>query len=177
MINQRNYGDWITVSLSGHTTLDFDRRKMRPVMSRLGREVRREARRIVSRRDASGADEFPGRRTGNLRRSINYKVTRPGLLVRIAPYRIDAMQEFYPAFLHYGVKQGSAMQRLAPGAGLGRSNRRARGQRAAERDARAAQGWRVAPRANYMVEALERRREASARAIAAVLPLAVTPRR
>jgi hypothetical protein len=44
---------------------------------------------------------------------------------------------------------------LAPGAGRGKSNRRARGARADLVSARKAGGWRIAPRKNYMTDALE----------------------
>lgn len=61
-------------------------------------------------------------------------------------------EEFYPAFLHYGVRYGKALKPLAPGKGRGKSNRRARGERVA---ARKANGWRIEPRANYMSDALQ----------------------
>jgi hypothetical protein len=65
------------------------------------------------------------------------------------------MKEFYPAYLHYGVKQGSRLGKLALGKGRGKSNRRSKGERAIALAARRALGWRINPRGNYMVDALE----------------------
>ncbi|MNJ59277.1 hypothetical protein D3C77_549540 [compost metagenome] len=65
------------------------------------------------------------------------------------------MKEYYPAYLHYGVKVGGKPKALAPGKGRGKSNRRAKGQLAAEKAKRAAGAWRIEPRANYMEDALQ----------------------
>ncbi|MNU04937.1 hypothetical protein D3C72_2495670 [compost metagenome] len=53
------------------------------------------------------------------------------------------------------MKQGSKVKALAPGQGRGKSNRRARGARADLIAARNAGGWRIAPRDNYMTDALQ----------------------
>jgi hypothetical protein len=65
------------------------------------------------------------------------------------------MEEFYPAYLHYGVRKGRRLGKLAPGQGKGRSNRRAKGIRAAALADRAAGEWRIKPRDNYMADALQ----------------------
>ncbi|WP_205413520.1 hypothetical protein [Pseudomonas protegens] len=86
--------------------------------------------------------------------SIAFKVFRSGFLVKIAPRKTAAMAEFYPAYLHYGVKRGRRLGKLAPGTGKGKSNRRAAGARAAIAE-RAAGEWRIKPRDNYMADALQ----------------------
>lgn len=91
------------VTIQGHSRIDFDKRQIRKAMRRLGSDVRKEARRLVSRRAISGAGDYPGRDTGALMRSIKARVSRPGFLVRISPTRTSEMKDFYPAFLGYGV--------------------------------------------------------------------------
>lgn len=93
------------VTIAGHSRIDFDKRKIRKAMRRLGADVRKEARRLVARRAISSAGEYPGRQTGSLMRSIRAKVSKPGFLVRIQPDKTPEMgADFYPAFLNYGVK-------------------------------------------------------------------------
>lgn len=92
------------VTIQGHSRIDFDKRQIRKAMRRLGSDVRKEARRLVSRRAISSAGDYPGLATGALMRSIKAKVSRPGFLVRIQPDKTAEMgKDFYPAFLHYGV--------------------------------------------------------------------------
>lgn len=150
----------VNETIVGHSRIDFDKVKIRRAMRKIGADVRKAARRLVARRAISGAGDYPGRGTGALMRSIKAKVSKPGFLVRVAPYRTAEMgEDFYPAFLDYGVLRGSAPQRLAAGEGVGKSNRRRRGQGATERAARVAMGYRIAPRKNYMTDALDSRRE------------------
>jgi len=131
--------------------LVFNRAKMRRAFIQIGQVHMRDARRLVMRRGRSAPGEYPGFRTGRLARSIGYYVpraskSRPGLMVRIAPNQkrgegnrlIDG--DFYPAFLFYGVKRGSKRKKSHH---KGKSG---------------GNGWRVAPRKNYMTEVLEARK-------------------
>jgi len=143
----------LNVRLAGHTRIDFDRKQIRKALRNEGRGVQKEARRLVARRAISAPGDFPGRVTGTLWRSIKSKVSRPGFLVRIAPQKTAEMgRDFYPAFLGYGV-------RPSPNGKGGSSN-----------------GWRIEPRDNYMVEALNRRRPVSEVALRAALQNALIPR-
>ena len=135
--------------------LDFDKKAIRKGMRLVGALVRREARALVNKHEPSAGGEYPARAAGLLYRSIRAKVSRPGFLVKIAPQKIAGMKDFYPAYLHYGVKQGRRPKPLEAGRGRGRSNRRASGELAAARAARAAGAWQLEPRKNFMADALE----------------------
>lgn len=102
----------------------FDRRKVRAAIRKAGRLVEHRARMNLAL--AGGAGNYPHKRTGVLRDSIQTKVSRPGFLVRIMPQRIAGMKDYYPAYLHYGTK----------GSGRGRKAT-------------------IAPRGNYIADALE----------------------
>lgn len=131
----------------------FDKKKIRAAMRKVGKLVRQKAQMNVGLGRGQGA--YPVNRTGRLIDSINFKVSRSGFLVKIAPYKTGAMEEYYPAYLHYGVRQGNRIKKLAPGLGRGKSNRRARGVRADLLAQRKSNGWRIEPRANYMSDALQ----------------------
>ncbi|MFK0090648.1 hypothetical protein ACIQUS_25580 [Pseudomonas sp. NPDC090755] len=131
----------------------FDRREIKKGMRRAGKLVAQRAQLNIAL--ARGQGDYPVNRTGTTLQSIKFKVSRAGFLVKVAPYKTSAMKEYYPAYLHYGVKQGRRLQPLAPGKGRGKSNRRAKGQRAAALAERAAGAWRITPRANYMEDALQ----------------------
>lgn len=131
----------------------FDKRKIRAGMRKVGLLiVQRAQMNLVLGKGQVG---YPVNRTGATVESVTYKVSRSGFLVRISPTKTSAMEEFYPAYLHYGVKKGRKLGKLAPGQGKGKSNRRARGERAAAMAERAAGEWRIKPRANYMADALQ----------------------
>lgn len=132
----------VNVKLDGFSRIDFDKRKIRKTMQVLGRDVQKEARWLVSRRLISGAGEFPGRDTGALWRAIKYKVSKPGFLVRIQPDKTAEMgPDFYPAFLQYGVRKN----RIA---------------KLAKQHKRQPDGpYRLEPRGNYMIRALDSRRD------------------
>lgn len=103
-------GSWLetNVTLDGFTRLDFDRKQVRKTMSNLGRDVQKAARKLISRKAISSAGEYPGKESGALQRSIKYRVSKPGFLVRIMPYKTPAMgKDFYPAFLHYGSRKNN----------------------------------------------------------------------
>ncbi|CAG0966855.1 hypothetical protein MTYP_01040 [Methylophilaceae bacterium] len=107
-------GSWaeVNVKLDGFSRIDFDKKKIRAAMVVIGRSVTQEAKSLVSPRGRSRPGEMPGRQTGALRRSIKYVISRPGFLVRVAPYKTDKMgKDFYPAFLHYGSTKNNLQPR------------------------------------------------------------------
>lgn len=154
MSEQGKLGGYLHIE--GWETFDrelFNRRKVRAGFRKAGQIVAAEAKMQLIL--ARGANDYPVNRTGRLVESIRAKVSRPGFMVKVAPIKTAAMPEYYPAYLFYGVRQGARVRGLAKGKGRGKSNRRARGERQAAIAARRATGWRISPRANYMVSALE----------------------
>lgn len=133
--------------------VDFDKKPIRRAMHAIGKRVQGRAQLNVSL--AGGAHDYPRVRTGALRDAIRYRVSRSGFLTKVMPNMPAGSPDYYPAYLYYGVKRQGKLGRLAPGQGLGQSNRRARGQRQRELDQRRSGPWRIAPRANYIVDALE----------------------
>jgi hypothetical protein len=131
----------------------FDKRKIRAGMRKVGLLITQRAQMNLVL--GKGQDGYPVNRTGATVESVSFKVSRSGFLVRISPTKTSAMEEFYPAYLHYGVKKGRKLGKLAPGKGKGKSNRRAVGARAAALAERAAGEWRIKPRDNYMADALQ----------------------
>ncbi|MCP1487987.1 hypothetical protein J3D48_004300 [Pseudomonas fluorescens] len=131
----------------------FDKRKIRAGMRKAGLLVTQHAQMNLIL--GKGRQGYPANLTGETVRSIKFKVSRSGFLVRISPTLTPAMREFYPAYLFYGVKQGRRPQKLAPGKGIGRKNRRQAGVRARLVAERAAGEWRIKPHDNYMADALE----------------------
>ncbi|MEE1920184.1 hypothetical protein V0R52_27750 [Pseudomonas asiatica] len=125
----------------------FDKKQIRKGMRKAGQVVSRRAQLNLAL--ARGQDNYPVSRTGRTVESIKFKVSRAGFLVKIAPRKTPDMKDYYPAYLHYGVKQDGRVRGLASG------KRRAKGERAAALAQRAASGWRIAPRANYMEDALQ----------------------
>jgi len=116
---------------------DFNKREVRNAMQRAGRIVRDEARALLSRGGPSRPGEYPGRRTGKLSRAIRAKTSRSGFLVRVQPKTGAALPMPYFAYLHYGVRRGAKRRR--------------------DRQAQPSGPYRIAPRANYMQDALQRR--------------------
>ncbi|WP_449102169.1 hypothetical protein [Pseudomonas extremaustralis] len=131
----------------------FDKRKIRAGMRKVGLLITQKAQMNLAL--GGGQDGYPTTRTGATVESISFKVSRSGFLVRISPTKTTAMEDFYPAYLHYGVKKGKRLGKLAPGMGKGKSNRRAKGARAAALAERASGEWRIKPRDNYMADALQ----------------------
>lgn len=125
----------------------FDKKQIRKGMRKAGRLVSRRAQLNLAL--ARGQDNYPVSRTGRTVESITFKVSRAGFLVKIAPRKTSSMKDYYPTYLHYGVKQGARIRGLAYG------KHRGKGERAAALAERAASGWRIAPRANYMEDALQ----------------------
>ncbi|CQH51068.1 hypothetical protein ACX1H4_11990 [Yersinia enterocolitica] len=148
-------GLYLHVDFDKPKELEFNQKRVRNAFAKVGRGVQDDARRLVARRAISKAGEAPGTRTGGLSRSIGYKVPtpsdgRPGFMVRIAPNQKGGRRatrlpsgdddDFYPAFLFYGVKRKAKR---------GRSHRKG---------ASGGSGWKIAPRKNFMTEALSNRR-------------------
>ncbi|AHM75144.1 hypothetical protein [Yersinia hibernica] len=148
-------GLYLHVDFDKPKELEFNQKRVRNAFAKVGRGVQDEARRLVARHAISKAGEAPGTRTGGLSKSIGYKVPspsdgRPGFMVRIAPNQKGGRRatrlpsgdddDFYPAFLFYGVKRKAKR---------GRSHRKG---------ASGGSGWKIAPRKNFMTEALANRR-------------------
>lgn len=169
----------IKVGLDFHKTIDYDTKAMRRALVRGAAEVRKEARRLIARRAISAGGEFPGQSSGTLRRSIGVvsKGSKGGW-IKIGVRKTAGMDQFYPAFLFYGVKKrGSRIERLAPGEGLGKSNRRKRGARASlVEERKASTDYVIAPRANYIVAALDAKRDHIKNIIQEALRSALVPR-
>jgi hypothetical protein len=113
------------VGLQFHKIIDYDRKKMRRALNEGANEVRKEARRLLSRKAlASRPGEMPAMQSGRLMRSIGtVKRGSKGGWVKIGPRTIKG-SVFYPAFLFYGApkiglaKRGNYMeQALAAKAG------------------------------------------------------------
>ncbi len=92
----------VEVGLRFHSIVDFDRRLLRKSFRQAGGVVRKEARRIISRRAISKAGEAPGMDTGLMRRAVGI-VSRgsKGGWIKIGIKSIPG-HDFYPAFLYYG---------------------------------------------------------------------------
>lgn len=124
----------------------FDKRKVRAAFRKAGQLVRQRAQLNLAL--SGGGGNYPRTQTGALRDSINARVSRSGFMVKVMPDKTADMAEYYPAYLHYGVKQGSRVK------GTG-GKRRRRGERQELLSARKTGAWRIAPRANYIADALE----------------------
>ncbi|MNR31753.1 hypothetical protein D3C85_1492860 [compost metagenome] len=68
--------------------------------------------------------------------AINFKVSRAGFMVKVVPDMPAGAKDYYPAYLHYGVRQGVV---------------RRKGHRAQAKSGQ----WRIAPRDNYITDALQ----------------------
>lgn len=92
----------LEAGLEYHKTIDYDRKAMRRALVKGAAEIRKEARRIVSRRAISQAGDFPGMETGRLKRAIGIvsKGSKGGW-VKVGVKSIPG-SVFYPAFLFYG---------------------------------------------------------------------------
>jgi hypothetical protein len=131
--------------------LDFDKKIVRKGMRAVGKVVEKDAKQRVARSGVSAAGENPGKQKGLLYRSIRAKVSRSGFLVRIAPQKIAGMKSFYPAFLWYGVKRNR------------KRNRRPR----------RGQDYIIAPRNNFMTDALGNQQDKIKEILLATLHAAV----
>lgn len=124
----------------------FDKRKVRAAFRKAGQLVGQRAQLNLAL--SGGGGNYPRTQTGALRDSINARVSRSGFMVKVMPDKTANMAEYYPAYLHYGVKQGGRVK------GTG-GKRRRRGERQELLSARKAGAWRIDPRANYIADALQ----------------------
>ena len=154
--------------------VDFDKRKIRYGFRKAGQIVTAKAQMLLAL--GKGQDGYPTSRTGALLHAINFRVSRSGFMVKVMPDMPAGAKDYYPAYLHYGVRQGARVTRLAPGQGLGRSNRRARGGRVEALAARQLTGWRIAPRDNYIADALQDSADEVRSVLAAALGRALRPK-
>lgn len=101
----------LRVGLEFHRTIDYDRRALRKALVKGAAQIRKEARRIVSRRAISVAGEFPGLQTGALKRAIGI-VSRgsKGGWIKIGVRTIPNSM-FYPAVLFYGSRKTGVEKR------------------------------------------------------------------
>jgi hypothetical protein len=148
----------------------FNRARVRRAFITIGQRHMRDARRLVMRRGRSEPGENPGYQTGRLAKSIGYMVPkasgrRPGFMARIAPNQKNGQgnrlitDDFYPAFLFYGVRGG------------------AKRRRSHHRGASGGSGWRLAPRNNFMVETLNKNSPWTRYYLARELRLSLKPER
>ncbi|MCG8292251.1 hypothetical protein [Pseudomonas entomophila] len=100
----------------------FNKRKIRAGMRKVGQLITGRAQMNLAL--GGGQEGYPVNRTGATTDSINFKLSRSGFLVRVAPNKTASMKEYYPAYLHYGVRRKTGG------------------------------GWRIRPRDNYMTDAL-----------------------
>ena len=93
----------LRVGLEFHKVIDYDRKAMRKALREGAAEIRKEARRIVSRRAISLPGEFPAMQTGALKRAIGIigRGSRGGW-IKVGVRKTPEMKDFYPAFLFYG---------------------------------------------------------------------------
>lgn len=131
--------------------ISFNRARVRRAFTTIGRDLMKDARRLVVRRAVSRAGENPGFRSGRLAKSIGYVVPRassrrPGFMVKVAhnmpegSSRHIAGKDFYPAFLYYGVRRGAKRNKSHKAGASG------------------GKPWRIEPRANYLATVVKRRR-------------------
>ncbi len=93
----------VSVSVErGFSRLDFDSKKLKPSIRKVAQDVRKEARKLISRRAVSQPGAFPGKDSGEMQRSITLRVSRDGFSASIAPTKTSKMKEYYPAFVVYG---------------------------------------------------------------------------
>jgi hypothetical protein len=96
----------VNIQIRGINRLWFDKRELKAAIRKGGREVQKEARRLISRRAVSGAGELPGMDSGEMRRQVKVKVGSGGMYAVVSPHKSAAMGDYYPAFLIYGTKRG-----------------------------------------------------------------------
>ncbi len=138
----------VHATLDGFSRIDFDKKKIRKSMRGIGRNVRKESRRLVARRAISSPGEYPGKHSGKLQKSIKEKVSRSGFMVSIEPRPSDfnGGDNYYPAMLYYGVRVGAR-------------------RRKDHKKQTLQSAYRIKPRGNFVVDAVENRREMSEAAI------------
>ena len=139
-------------AFSFHATLekpvvfaDFDPAEVKKGMRRVGADVTKIARKLISRKTISKAFENPGKVTGALQASVSAKTSKSGFSAIVASRDTSGFQKktdgnfFYPYALVYG--------HVAPGGQMRRNGKRVH---------RKNEGKKVAqPRSNFIVKAAE----------------------
>lgn len=93
----------VNVGLKYHSVIDYDRKQMRRALNKGAAMVRKEARRLISRRAISSPGDFPGMQTGVMRKAIGIiKRGSRGGWIKVGVKKTPEMKQFYPAFLYYG---------------------------------------------------------------------------
>lgn len=135
--------------IQGFERLDFEKKDVRKGMRAIGTLIRKDARekvainvlkrtRVREVYTGSTVGEYPGKLSGTLRKSITAKISRPGFMVKIWPSpKFFSKGDYYPAFLFYGVTRKARRQDHKAQVKTGK--------------------WRIAPRGNYMADALKER--------------------
>lgn len=148
----------VTASLQGFRAIDFDKKEIRKGMRKAGQDVRKAARQLIASKVRSSGGENPGKQTGKLYRSLGFKVSRSGFMAVVEHKKIAGMKNFYWAYLYFGVRRGA--------------KRRKDHQKQEDNG----NGWRIAPRNNYVVDALDARRSEVQKTIADSLKRALKPK-
>jgi hypothetical protein len=87
----------------GFTFYDFDKKVVKKSLREIGKDVRAEARKRISRKVVSAPSEAPGRQTGTMMKSVKSKVSKSGFSVWVTPTKTEAMGKYYyPAYVVYG---------------------------------------------------------------------------
>jgi hypothetical protein len=140
----------VNVRLTGFSRIDYNRAPIRKALRLEINQIRDRARSFVSGASPSSPGEYPGKRTGVLKRAIKSKVLRSGMAAVARPEKTPRMGKYYyPAFLLHGVKQRKG-KAVTPG---------------------------LKPRQDYMVEALQVRTAAATDALRDALQNALVPRK
>ncbi|MGL5344880.1 MAG: hypothetical protein ACRC9O_09795 [Plesiomonas sp.] len=166
-IESSHSGVYLHVDFPSTPNIRFNRAKVRRAFVDIGRTLLRDARRRVARRAISQAGQAPGFDTGALAKSIGYFVPRPsgrrpGFMVKVSHNKGEGARtlpenNFYPAYLYYGVKQ------------------QARRRKKHHKGASGGSGWRIAPRENYLVKVMTDRKYMIQRTLFEALKSSVRP--
>lgn len=101
----------LDAGLEFHKVIDFDKRQLRRALVKGAAEVRKSARRMVSRAAVSNPGEFPGVDAGRLKRAIGtVKKGSKGGWIRVGVRSIPGSM-FYPAVLFYGSRKRGIAKR------------------------------------------------------------------
>lgn len=183
--NNTRSGDYIHVDFPDAKTVQFKRPVVRRAFAKIGRVIQQAARERVSQRHGSAPGQDPGYYSGRMARSIGWYVprasaNRPGFMVKISPNQkrgreMTAIEPrdgphssgFYPAYLQFGVRRGARAQ-LRQGKG-------GKTVRVKKAGSSGGNGWRIAPRANFMTQALDDKRVWTEKVLFAALKRAVKP--
>lgn len=127
---------------SGFRTIDYDKREVKKALRKSGGNVRKLARKLISRKAVSEPGQYPGRDTGELSRSIKVSVTKSGYAALVRPTKTKAMPVYYPAFVVYGHRAPHSETAEEARAHKVRSGKKV-----------------AAPRKNFIVDAAEKSRD------------------